>query len=228
MLTRKSIYSGDYLHTFELLPQDIRWTQSEIEASLNATLGEKQNTGDIWVFAYGSLIWNPLIDFAEQQLAYLNGWHRSFCLKLLTNSSKINVTGRMLALEEGGSTSGVAYRISKEKVKDELLLVWIREMAVGSYTPIWIEIELEVGSTASAITFVADQKIDQYQSNSDARQIAPMIASASGLFGKNTEYLFKLESALIERGLTDKYVAELCKEVRNILYRTNELLHKSL
>ena len=37
-------------------------------------------SGEVWIFAYGSLIWRPEFDFVEERLATVSGWHRSFCL----------------------------------------------------------------------------------------------------------------------------------------------------
>src|SRR5579859_6246974 len=35
---------------------------------------------DYWVFAYGSLIWNPEFPYVDKAPALLRGYHRSFCL----------------------------------------------------------------------------------------------------------------------------------------------------
>ena len=42
---------------------------------------------DIYIFAYGSLLWNPTVDYDEQFLAKVYGFHRSFCMK--TNLANI-------------------------------------------------------------------------------------------------------------------------------------------
>ena len=33
-----------------------------------------------WVFAYGSLMWNPGFATPETTAARLHGWHRAFCI----------------------------------------------------------------------------------------------------------------------------------------------------
>ena len=36
--------------------------------------------GDVWFFAYGSLMWDPGFRPAEVRPALLHGWHRRFCV----------------------------------------------------------------------------------------------------------------------------------------------------
>jgi glutathione-specific gamma-glutamylcyclotransferase len=81
MLTRLAIDSGEYLAHFESLPN--LWPTDRIEASLVETLQRKPTeTDDVWVFAYGSLMWNPMMRFDQRRVATLHGWHRSFCLRM--------------------------------------------------------------------------------------------------------------------------------------------------
>ena len=34
----------------------------------------------VWIFAYGSLMWDAEFPCAQSEPALLRGWHRSFCL----------------------------------------------------------------------------------------------------------------------------------------------------
>src|SRR5258706_16358769 len=40
----------------------------------------RAGTEPVWLFAYGSLMWNPEFDFAEGRPAFLRGHHPRFCL----------------------------------------------------------------------------------------------------------------------------------------------------
>lgn len=99
MLTRQSPSSGAYLACFDTLPKEVLWTRERIEQSFLATMNTRPASQGIWVFGYGSLLWNPVLEFIDQQAATLHGWHRSFCLRMRM---------RMLALEPGGVTQGQA------------------------------------------------------------------------------------------------------------------------
>lgn len=216
MLTRTFIDSGEYFESFGSLPQGTIWDRERICRSLEKTLAVRPDTDDVWVFAYGSLIWNPLLRFDEQQIATLHGWHRSFCLSMITGRGNSSTPGRMLAVEPGGNTQGIAFRIASDVLDEDLGRMWIREMVLGTYQPIWSDITLADGSVVKAIVFVADPQRDQYEADSRIKSVAPLIAAASGTHGDNADYVFTLESALIDRGLTDLYVQTLANELRQI------------
>lgn len=95
MLTRQAIDSGEYLDHFESLPN--LWTTDRIERSLAETMKLKPaGTGSVWIFAYGSLMWNPMVHFDRRQIATLHGWHRSFCLRMDIGRASPETSGRML------------------------------------------------------------------------------------------------------------------------------------
>lgn len=212
-LSRNSVRSGAYLDSFDSLPRDIRWTSDRIFQSLADTLGAGPEPDDIWLFAYGSLIWNPLIEFAERRKANLPDWHRSFCLRMIAGRGHPTTPGRMLAVEPGGTTQGIAYRLIAPLVDCELRLVWIREMVAGSYRPSWCPITLETGRIVPAIVFTADPTRPYYEGDSSVATVAPLISSASGSHGTNADYAFQLAAALVEEGLADPYVESLVQSI---------------
>jgi cation transport protein ChaC len=146
----------------------------------------------------------------------LHGWHRSFCIRLIAGRGTPQQPGRMLSLEQGGSTQGVALRLCRETLDEELRILWIREMVTGAYRPTWAPVTLEDGTGLSAIAFVADHGNWQYEDDARAPLIAPSMAVATGLFGTNAEYVFKLQSALADSGLSDPYIDELAAELMRI------------
>lgn len=205
MLTRHAIDSGAWLKHFESVPNLLSLDQ--IEASLAATMHSRPPDSDeVWVFAYGSLIWNPMVEFERRQIATLKNWHRSFCLRMTAGRGTADYPGRMLALEPGGATLGMAMKLRADGLRDELRRIWIREMVLGSYRPIWGATILDDGTERSSIAFVADTARDQFQSDSSVATVAPLIGSAFGAFGSNAEYLFLLRAALAQYGLHDPYV----------------------
>lgn len=211
-LTRSALSSGAYLGSLGL-PKDIVWSSAQIEASLAETL-QTRPVGELWVFAYGSLMWNPLIQFDKRRVATLKGWHRSFCLRLLAGRGSSTRPGRMLALEPGGETRGIALRLHEELLAEELRILWNREMVAGAYRPVWTDIELGDGTKTSALAFVADPTRTQYEPDSSVEVVAPLIAAASGSFGSNVDYVYKLDFALADSGLADTYIADLVNELK--------------
>ena len=138
-LTRNMIRSGAYEESFASQPDDLRWNSERIVTSLSETMRRKPDDREIWIFAYGSLMWNPLLSFDRREVATLEGWHRSFCLHMVGGRACPDFPGRMLALEPGGVTHGLAFRIADAARDEELRLVWIREMITGAYQPIWVD-----------------------------------------------------------------------------------------
>ncbi|WP_144141527.1 gamma-glutamylcyclotransferase [Paraburkholderia sp. BCC1884] len=217
MLNRNAISSGAYLESFDSLPKDLLWTQARIDASLAQTMRQRPHDDDVWVFAYGSLLWNPVSEFDCRRIATLHGWHRSFSIRLIAGRGTPEQPGRMLALEQGGSTQGVALRLCGATLEEELRILWIREMVTGAYRPTWASVTLEDGTQISAIAFVAETDHRHYERDAHASAIAPLMAVASGLFGTNREYVFKLQHALADCGLNDPYIDELAAELSRIV-----------
>ncbi|HKH66163.1 MAG TPA: gamma-glutamylcyclotransferase, partial [Reyranella sp.] len=129
---------------------------AEREASFKTAMARYRPGEEVWVFAYGSLMWNPAIEFAEQQPCRVDGWRRSFCFWMPMGRGTPELPGLMLALEQGGACEGIAYRLAAQQVESELGLLWNREMLAGIYQPAWIPTTLRDGRTVTAITFVVD------------------------------------------------------------------------
>jgi len=217
MLTRESLQSGHYLDNIEL-PAEFRWTQDRIDASLTDTLADRPDDGeDVWIFAYGSLMWNPLLDFDRRSVATLHGWHRSFCMRSIAGRGSPERPGRMLGLEAGGSTQGVALRLAAARRDEELGVVWRREMVGGSYRPTWAAVTLDDGTQTQAIAFVVDAGRRLFERDASIATVAPVIARAAGSFGSNADYVFRLEDALRDSGLRDVYIESLAAELRRLL-----------
>ena len=216
-LTREFLQSGDYIRSFARIPGNW-WTREQLEASLDAMLARCPDPfAPVWVFAYGSLIWNPLIRSAEQQLATLRGWHRSFCMKLTAGRGTPEHPGRMLALArcpEQSTTTGVAFRLREEELREELLIVWMREMIGGTYLPLWQDVRLADGRLVQALVFVMEPGLPFFETDTSVATVAPIIATASGHLGHNIDYLLELDDALESEHIHDPYISDLIAAVR--------------
>ncbi len=135
-----------------------------LDASLEATIKKKPPRAGWWVFAYGSLLWNPLFPFADARPAMVCGLHRRFCLWSLGSRGTVAAPGLVLGLDRGGSCRGVAYRLPANCARAELALLWRREMVVGSYRPRWLHVRplQSAGQPLVALAFVVDRTHPQY------------------------------------------------------------------
>lgn len=214
VLTRDFLMKADCKTAFGSIEESLLWTSEQRSASLAATLACRPDSSSVWIFGYGSLMWNPAFEYEESAAGTLVGWHRAFCLRLTAGRGTACQPGRMLALKEGGRTTGLAYRIPESILEDELTLVWKREMITGCYLPTWCKLELDDSRVVNALVFIMDPRHPLYEADTRAEIIAPLIAAASGPLGTNAQYLFSLEQELMKRGMHDDCLDELVNKVR--------------
>lgn len=212
-LTRAAIQEG-WIQRLLAERADIKLLSPEELALSRATVLARAESGaDVWLFAYGSLIWNPAFHAIERRIGRVHGWHRRFCLWTDVGRGTPEHPGLVLGLESGGSCTGVAYRIAAAEVETELDIVWRREMVTGAYRPTWVM----VGSTSGpvqAIAFVINRRHDRYAGRLSDDAIVSAVAAAAGPLGTCAEYLFSTVTHLAELGLADRALERLAAAVR--------------
>lgn len=214
-LTRESLLDGtirEYIHRDPELRRLIL-PDAERDASLRETLLAAPAAGDVWVFGYGSLIWNPAFHFVERRTARINGYHRRFCLWTQLGRGSPDNPGLMLGLERGGACRGVMYRIDKEAVETELDVLWRREMFTGAYCPTWVTAR-SGGETISAVTFVINRDNARYTGRLSEETIIRHVATATGPLGPCRDYLFETVEHLAELGIRDRRLEAMAGKVR--------------
>lgn len=219
-LTRESLSADAVRQSIrDANPQIPVWDDAQLEESLNHTLNVKPRHKDLWVFGYGSLLWNPIIDVVQRRVGTVYGYRRRFCMVAPTGRGTRAQPGLVLALDAGGSCQGAALKVNPKRVREELSLLWRREMVVGSYTPKWVTVHHARGSHA-ALTFVMNRQHRSYRGSLTQAQTAKIIAHAKGVLGSNADYLFDTMAHLNELGLGDKPLDDLAMRVRRIHKRT--------
>ncbi|MFG1181679.1 gamma-glutamylcyclotransferase [Xanthobacter versatilis] len=188
-------------------------TDAERAASLRATLDARPD-GDAWLFAYGSLIWNPTVHAQEHRTARIEGWHRAFCLTTVLGRGTTDNPGLTLGLDEGGVCHGVALRIDDAILERELSILWRREMLSGAYVPRWLDVfDADGARFGSAISFTIDRASCQYAGRLPRAEIIHRLANASGAIGSAADYLFQTCEGLRALGIPDPVLEALAEEV---------------
>lgn len=215
VITRDTLRDGSLLQRVRAIvsPGITVKSDAEIAASLDAVLAGEDPAQDIWLFAYGSLMWNPAFHFAGRAPALLRGWHRRFCLWLTAGRGSAETPGLMLALDRGGSCHGIAYRVAAP-ARDELLLVWRREMFGDAYRARWVRLVMPEGSTRG-ITFVVNPRYHRYAGALSDETVAARLASASGPLGSCADYLRETLESLRAFGLRDRGLERMERLVGN-------------
>jgi cation transport protein ChaC len=216
MLQRDFLQSDEFRAVLEALPEHIRWSAERIADSMQKTLSERPAGDAVWLFCYGSLIWNPVVHFVEREQAVLSGWSRSFSLGSRSGRGTTTRPGRMLGLEPGGETHGVAIRFDEGCLDDELRLVWGREMISGAYRPLWQPIDLADGRRVMSLVFVTDRAHPYWSEDASVQTVVPIVHSASGPLGTNADYALRLADALTDLRIRDGYIEAVASELRGI------------
>jgi cation transport protein ChaC len=216
LLTRENLLTGELQRLVAQVEGVRPLTEAELAASREAILGRHQPGQDLWVFAYGSLIWNPAFHHVEQKIARLHGYHRRYCLWTWLGRGTPERPGLMLGLDRGGSCAGIAYRIAAETVEQELDVIWRREMVTGAYAPTWVRLRTEDGNLP-AVAFVINHGHERYAPRLSDPEVAAVVSIAEGHLGACRDYLFNTIAHLEQLGLRDRgleRVASLVRELR--------------
>ncbi len=174
-----------------------------------------------WVFGYGSLIWNPEIEYEQAELARLHGWHRSFCVSSTLYRGTADEPGVVLGLDRGGSCVGVAYRLRFESREDALRQLHEREIPSWDarvYRPLVAEVRLGGERSVRALTFAADRERPTYARLSD-EEILRRLQICRGARGANREYAINTLRALEAHGVHD---VRLTRLVRRLLAEASQ------
>lgn len=190
-------------------------TEEERNTHVAEIVARAPRPGRIWVFGYGSLMWNPAFHYAERRTARIYGFHRQFCMWSRGGRGSPDRPGLMLSLESGGSCTGVAYRIAPEAARTELDVLWRREMSSWTYRPVWVTAHMRHGPRP-AIVFAVNRSHERYVPGLDTETTARYLATGMGLNGSCREYLFDTAEHLRELGIRDRRIEALARRVRDL------------
>lgn len=159
----------------------------------------------LWVFGYGSLVWNPGFAWSDRSIARLAGFHRSFCMRSIHHRGTPEHPGLVLALDEaeGAWCDGVAFEIDARIAEETLEYLRARELISAAYLEAVHPIALADGRQVQAVTYVIDRAHEQYCGGLSLDAQARIIATAVGGRGPNTEYLHQTAQHLAQLGLRD-------------------------
>ncbi len=170
----------------------------------------------MWVFGYGSLLWNPGFDYVEKRLARLSGYRRNFCMRSIHHRGTPAMPGLVLALDAANAAicDGLAFRIAPEDETQVLAYLRDRELVSSAYYEKTVRLDLPEGGQLEALAYVIDQTNDQYCQGLPLEEQARIIATARGGRGDNSEYLFKTVEQMEKLSIQDADLQWLAQNVR--------------
>ncbi|WP_206997401.1 gamma-glutamylcyclotransferase [Trinickia mobilis] len=184
-------------------------TDEQMAASLADTLQGWDGSSDLWLFGYGSLIWNPGLPTVEAVRARVHGYHRGLYLWSRVNRGTPEQPGLVLALDRGGSCSGIAFRLAGATARPHLEALWRREMAMGSYRPSWLPCALAHGQRVLALSFVMRRDVPTYTGKLPDGVVKTVLRCARGRYGTTLDYVSRTVEALRESGMPDRALEAL-------------------
>lgn len=188
-------------------------TVEERTAIMREMLAEAPAGEDIWVFGYGSLMWNPAFRHTETRAGRVHGYHRRFVFWSTIGRGSRERPGMMMGLARGGSCNGLALRIARGEVETELQSVFMREMVSTAYDARWVKVRTADGPVR-AITFVANSGHVFYAGRVPPEEAARHIAFGEGELGSSREYLYNTVSHLDALGIRDSGMQDLMTLVK--------------
>ncbi len=159
---------------------------------------------DLWVFGYGSLMWDPGFPYLKAQRARIFGFHRALCIRSVRYRGTHELPGLVFGLDRGGSCTGMGFQTDPVHQRQIADYLQNREMLNDVYAPSIRSIVLDDGSKVPALTFVVKRQHKSYIKNLNPNDIAHIIARAKGQRGANLDYVLATLNTLESIGIRDQ------------------------
>lgn len=168
--------------------------------------------GDLWIFAYGSLMWDPALRFVDLRRARAEGHARKFILVDDAARGSEDAPGLMAGLDAGEGCDGLAMRITADAVDVETEILFRREVLAPGYVPAFVPVRIG-NDTVQALTFLVDHSCDVIQPDLTHEQQVRYIATGEGFLGTSRDYLANIVSHFDTLGIHDAHCARLLRDV---------------
>ena len=175
----------------------------------------EHETGDLWVFGYGSLMWRPGFDVLERVPARLIGLHRALCVFSYVHRGTPEKPGLVLGLDRGGMCRGIAYRVAAAKRDSTIAYLRGREQVTSVYleTMRRIELEDEARRQVRALTYIVDRGHVQYAGRLSVEQSVHYVRQGHGRSGQNRDYVVETVRALEALGYRDSDLHRIAEQL---------------
>lgn len=193
------------------------WHPDEEREAIRAETLAGRREADLWVFGYGSLMWDPGVRFAEVRRAHVPGYARRFILKDLYGArGTFERPGLMAALDKGPGCEGLLFRIAREDIEQETEVLWRREQIGPAYKAVFVEAHTP-DRTIEALTFVADHDAEMIDAGLARERQIEYVATGKGFAGTSMDYLRNVHQKFAVLGIDDEEVTGLLRDAEAYL-----------
>jgi glutathione-specific gamma-glutamylcyclotransferase len=174
----------------------------------------------VWIFAYGSLMWDREFPRIAAEPALLYGYHRRFCLYSYDYRGTRARPGLTLGLDRGGACRGIVLRLPPEALAEAIDILWFREMtAPRVYDMRSLPMQTALGRLR-AFALTVRRNHPDYAGRLSLDETARIIAGAAGRRGANRDYLADAVRHLADLGLADAHLTRLAERVETLTAAT--------
>ena len=167
-----------------------------------------------WVFGYGSLIWNPGFVHISAQQGLLRGAHRSLSIVSYHHRGTVDRPGLVFGLARGGSCRGMAFEVAHSDWDEVRAYLEKREQVTAVYRDVIRPVHLADGRAVRALTFVVDERHEQFAGKLALEQQLAMVRAGVGLSGRNIDYVLNTAEHLLSLGIADGQLQALADILR--------------
>jgi glutathione-specific gamma-glutamylcyclotransferase len=178
------------------------------------TDGQDSGIGEtLWVFGYGSLIWNPGFSYKSAQLALLRGAHRSLSIISHHHRGTREQPGLVFGLTRGGSCRGMAFEVARADWPEVRAYLDARELVTSVYRDVMRPIQLDDGRRVTALTYLVDETHEQFAGELSIDQQLAMIRAGIGISGRNVDYVLNTARHLEQLGIRDRALMAMAQRL---------------
>ena len=176
----------------------------------------KTGDEDLWVFAYGSLMWRPGFDFLDRVPARLIGLHRALCVFSFVHRGTPERPGLVLGLDRGGMCRGIAYRVAAASRAQTVAYLRGREQVTTVYVESMRRIELEdrVRRRVRALCYIVDRSHVQYAGRLTLSECVHHVRQGHGRSGPNRDYVLETVQALETLGYRETELHAIAERLK--------------
>ncbi|WP_291391017.1 gamma-glutamylcyclotransferase [Devosia sp.] len=173
---------------------------SYYSATTAALIDAVPSQGEMWLFAFGSLLWNKRFTSDDERPGMVRGWHRDFCLGPDTRfRGNPEAPGYTLSLDRGGQCKGMVYRLPREGLAANIEGLLRKE---PPFPPRWLTVATPAG-VVRAFAFTHPGKGSAYAGHLADEVVADALSRAVGRIGTMAEYVYLTVLHLERLGLCD-------------------------
>jgi cation transport protein ChaC len=176
----------------------------------------EQSRDDLWVFAYGSLMWRPDFDFVDRRPSRLIGAHRSLCVYSFVHRGTPEKPGLVLGLDQGGNCRGIAYRVPAARRLETVAYLRTREQVTMVYRevtrPVWLDDDPQ--QRVPALCYMVGRGHEQYAGRLTLERQLHFVRQGHGRSGNNRDYVLSTVKEIEAQGFRDEQLHLLAERLK--------------